>query len=481
MTAVEDREKTTAGNLSVMTLTAMVVGSMVGAGVFSLPARFGTATGAAGAIIAWLVAGVGMLMLALVFQNLAVRKPQLDAGVFAYAKAGFGDYVGFNSAFGYWASAATGNTFYWVFIMTTLGAAFPSLGHGDTILAAALSSVGVWTFHVLISRGVKDAAVVNRIVTIAKLIPILVFLVVMVIAFDGGVFSANFTAGLGDAPAEPLFAQVKSTMIITVFVFLGIEGASVYSRYAKRREDVGRATVLGFLSVLAVFASVTLLSYGSLPRTDIAGLRQPSMAPMLESVVGHWGSVFISVGVVVSVLGAYLAWTLMAAEVLYIPATMSDMPRFLRRQNSAEAPVVALIITSAFVQLLIVVVLFADDALNFMLDLCTSLALVPYLLSGAYALKLAVTRETYAAQARTRDLAISALAVVYSLFLVVAAGPKFLLLSCIVYAPGTILYVKARRENGLQVFRPFELALCVVIALGAVVGIVSLATGAITI
>jgi arginine:ornithine antiporter/lysine permease len=104
--------------MTLPTLTAMVVGSMVGAGVFSLPARFGTATGVVGAVVAWIIAGIGMLMLAYVFQNLAIRKPDLDAGVFAYAKAGFGDYIGFNSAIGYWASACVGNTFYWVFIMT---------------------------------------------------------------------------------------------------------------------------------------------------------------------------------------------------------------------------------------------------------------------------------------------------------------------------------------------------------------------------
>src|SRR4051795_6414226 len=114
-TAAENDSKVT-----LPTLTAMVVGSMVGAGVFSLPARFGVATGVYGALAAWVVAGTGMLMLAFVFQTLAMRKPALDAGVFAYAKAGFGDYVGFNSAFGYWASACVGNVFYWVFIMTTI-------------------------------------------------------------------------------------------------------------------------------------------------------------------------------------------------------------------------------------------------------------------------------------------------------------------------------------------------------------------------
>src|SRR5689334_24235013 len=102
--------------LPVMTLAAMVVGSMVGAGVFSLPRNFAQATGVYGALIAWAIAGLGMLMLAFVFQTLAVRKPELDAGVYAYAKAGFGAYPGFFSAFGYWASACVGNVTYWVLI-----------------------------------------------------------------------------------------------------------------------------------------------------------------------------------------------------------------------------------------------------------------------------------------------------------------------------------------------------------------------------
>src|SRR3712207_5055640 len=77
--------------MSLPTLTGMVVGSMVGAGVFSLPARFGVATGILGSLIAWAIAGTGILMLAFVFQNLAIRKPELDSGVFIYAKAGFGE------------------------------------------------------------------------------------------------------------------------------------------------------------------------------------------------------------------------------------------------------------------------------------------------------------------------------------------------------------------------------------------------------
>jgi arginine:ornithine antiporter/lysine permease len=131
------------GKMGVLTLAGMVVGSMVGAGVFSLPARFGVATGILGSLIAWGIAGAGMLMLAFVFQNLAVRKPHLDSGVFIYAKEGFGDYVGFNSAIGFWASAISGNAFYWVFIGATLGGFFGGFGDGNTVLAIALGTVGV--------------------------------------------------------------------------------------------------------------------------------------------------------------------------------------------------------------------------------------------------------------------------------------------------------------------------------------------------
>lgn len=471
-----------ANKVSLPTLTAMVVGSMIGAGVFSLPARFGRATGVFGAIVAWTVAGLGMLMLAYVFQNLAVRKPKLDAGVFAYAKAGFGDYIGFNSAFGFWASACVGNCFYWVFIMATVSAAFPALGQGDTILAVVISSVAIWLFHVLIARGVKEAASINRIVTIAKVIPILVFIVVVAVAFKGGTFADNWWGG-EEASFSTLLDQVKATMIITTFVFLGIEGATVYSRYAKKREDVGRATVIGFLSVLAVFASVTLLSYGVMPRSELAVAEQPSMASVMEDVVGQWGSVFIRIGVVVSVLGAYLAWTLMSAEVLYIPATNDDMPRFLKRMNKSGTPIAALIMTSTMIQIFLLITLTSDDALNFMLDLCTSLSLIPYLLAASFALKMTAQRDTYEndAAARKRQLVVSGLATFFTLFLIYTAGGKFLLLSCVIYAPGTVLYVMARRENGRQVFRPFELALCVVLVAGAIAGIVSLATGAITI
>ncbi|MFI5894107.1 basic amino acid/polyamine antiporter [Actinoplanes sp. NPDC051513] len=480
---VADPPVVTPGKMSLPTLTAMVVGSMVGAGVFSLPARFGVATGILGSLIAWAIAGAGMLMLAFVFQNLAIRKPNLDSGVFIYAKAGFGDYAGFNSAIGFWASAIAGNAFYWVFITATLGGLFSGFGDGDTILALALSTVGVWLFHYLIARGIRDAAVINRIVTVFKILPILVFIVVLFVAFDAGIFADNWTAtGYGDLGS--LNEQVRSTMIITTFVFLGIEGASVYSRYAKRRADVGKATVIGLLSVLSIFSLVTLSSYSVMAQPEIAATRQPSMIGLFEHVVGDWGRWFISIAVIVSVLGAYLAWTLMAAEVMYIPAHNEDFPAFLGKENDKKTPITALVVSSLAVQALLAVTLVLTDALNFMLDLCTSLALIPYFLASAYALKLGLTGESYedvAARTRRKEAIFAGIATAYTLFLFEAAGLKFLLLCTVVLAPATLLYVKARSERGRRLFTPTEIVLCVLIVAAGIIGVVGLWTGFIAI
>lgn len=463
--------------LPVLVLAGMVVGSMVGAGVFSLPGTFAGATGVVGALVAWTLAGAGMFALVLVFQRLAMRKPELDSGVYAYAKAGFGDYVGFFSAFGYWASGCAGNVTYLVLIGSTIGALFPAFGQGNTVLAVVVSSGLVWLFHILIQRGVPQAAIVNTIVAVAKVLPLVVFLVLIVtVGFSWETFSANLW-GSGSPDLGSLAGQIQQTLLLTVFVFLGVEGASVYSRYAKNRRDIGRATLLGFVSVLILFSLITVLSYGVAPRADIGGMREPSVASVLALAVGPWGYAFISVGLVVSVLGAYLSWTLMASEVLFTSARNEDAPRFLAHTSTRGVPIMAMLLTSLLVQTLLVVTLFAENAFTFAVSMCSSLALVPYVLTAGYGLKLETPAGDDPGGRSRRGLTAALIATVYTLFLVVAAGPQYLLVTFLIYAPGTILFAIARRQRGLRVFRPWEAVLCVVAVLLALAAIVSLAAG----
>ena len=468
--------------LSLFALTGMVVGSMVGAGIFNLPGRFATATGPFGAIIAWAIAGTGMYMLARVFQALAEKKPDIDSGVFAYAKAGFGDYMGFLSAFGYWLGSCLGNVFYWVLIGSTLGRFFPeTFGDGSTAIAIIVSLAGIWAFHFMILRGVEQATFINSVVTVAKIVPIIVAILAMVFAFHYTQFSENFFGGVG-MPEKTLVAQVRDTMLITVFVFLGIEGASVYSRFAQKRSDVGTATILGFVGVTGLMVAVTLLPYATAPRAAIAGVQQPSLAGALELVVGHWGAVLISIGVLVSVLGAYLAWSLICAEVLFAAAKSQDMPKLFAAQNGNRVPANALWLTNIVVSLFVISTYWSRDAFNFMLDMTSVTALLPYLLVAGYGVLIARSGEGYETTPgeRGRDQLFAWIAVVYTLFMFVAAGLKYVLLVAVLFVPGTVLYLWARREQNARLFTSVELIILAVTLVAGLAGFVGLLTGAIT-
>ena len=467
--------------ISVWALTALVVGSMVGAGIFTLPAAFGRATGVVGGLIAWAIAGVGMLMLAFVFQNLAQRRPDLDSGVFIYAKAGFGHYIGFLAALAFWASTCVGNVSYFVLIKSTLGTFFPIFGDGNTVQAVAVSSVIIWLFHFMILRGVQQATGLNTIVTIAKIVPILVFVFILLFAFDPQEFAANWLGGEGYS--EPLWQQVRSTMLVTVFVFIGIEGASIYSRYAEKRSDVGVATVLGFVGVLCLLIMVTVLPFGLLPRAELAALRNPSMAGALEVVVGRWGNIFVSIGLIISVLGAYLAWTLFAAEVPFMAAKSNLMPNFLNHENAQKVPSRSLWMTNIVVQSFLIITLFAQNAFTLALELTSAMSLIPYLLVAAYALKLALTRETYEQDASRRipEMIISLVATAYAILMLVAGGLEKLLLAALILAPGTILFFLARREQNSRVFGFWELVVFTVTVIAALTALYGFATGRITI
>lgn len=441
--------------LSLGLLTALVVGSIIGSGIFGLPQNMAAGAGAGAVLIGWLITGVGMLSLALLYQMIALRKPELNNGVYAYARAIAGDYVGFNSAWGYWVSAWLGNVGYLVAAFGALGYFFPAFGEGNTTAAVIGASVVLWVVHGLVLKGIKGAAVLNAVVTVAKVLPLLLFIVLVALAFQVDVFTLSLW---GDAKLGSVLDQVKSTMLVTVWVFIGIEGASVYSARARHRADVGKATIAGFLITLALLMAVSLLSLGIMSQPDLAGLKNPSMAGVLEKAVGTWGAVLIYVGVIVSVGGGFLAWTLLAAESLFTPAGDGVMPRALARQNAQEVPANAMWLTSGMVQVFLLVTLFSKASYLALISLSTAMILLPYLFSAVYGLVLSLRHEGAAGAARGIDLPITALATVYCVWLLYAAGPKYLLLSALLYAPGALVFMLAKREQGKPLFRAFEWA-----------------------
>ncbi|AKJ98964.1 amino acid APC transporter [Pseudomonas chlororaphis] len=471
----------TPGKLRLGALVALVVGSMIGGGIFSLPQNMAASADVGAVLIGWAITAVGMLTLAFVFQTLANRKPDLDGGVYAYAKAGFGDYMGFSSAWGYWISAWLGNVGYFVLLFSTLGYFFPMFGEGNTVAAVVGASVLLWAVHFLVLRGIKEAAFINLVTTVAKVVPLALFVLIAVFAFRLDIFTSDIW-GAKNPQLGSVMNQVRSMMLVTVWVFIGIEGASIFSARAERRSDVGKATVIGFITVLLLLVLVNVLSLGIMTQPELAKLQNPSMAAVLEHVVGHWGAVLISVGLIISLLGALLSWVLLCAEILFAAAKDHTMPAFLRRENANHVPANALWLTNAMVQLFLVVTLFSASTYLSLIYLATSMILVPYLWSVAYALLLAVRGETYqnALAERRKDLFIAAVALVYAVWLLYAGGIKYLLLSALLYAPGAVLFAKARHEVGQAVFTAVEKLIFTAVVAGALVAAYGLYAGFLT-
>jgi arginine:ornithine antiporter / lysine permease len=438
--------------LGLLPLTALVVGSMIGGGVFSLPQNMAKGASPGAVVIGWIISGIGILALALVYRNLAIRKPELDAGPYAYARAGFGDFIGFNSAWGYWLSAWLGNVSYAVLIFGALSYFFPAFGaEGNTWQAVLGASVLLWAIHALILVGVREAAIVNAVTTIAKLAPLFIFVVALLVVFNMPSFTLDFW-GTGTPSLGSIVDQVKSTMLVTLWVFIGIEGASVVSGRADTRRHVGAATIFGFLTALAIYVLVSLLSYSAMTQAELAGLpTAASMANVLEKVVGPWGSVLIRIGLVISVVGAFLSWTLFAAEIPYRAAEDGLMPGVFSTENRNGSPSGALWVTNILVQLFLLITLYSNATYLALYYMSATAILVPYVLSGAYAVKSSLENG-----GDRSTLFFGAIATVYGAWLIYAAGPNYLLMVSLLYAPGILVYISASKAQRRRAFNAVD-------------------------
>lgn len=441
--------------LGLPALTAIVLGSMIGAGVFSLPQNMASVASPAAVMIGWTITGVGMIFLALSFQKLAFHRPAVDSGVFGYAKAGFGDFVGFCSAWGYWLSAMLANVSYLVIVFSTLGMLFDTpdnimFGQGNTWLSVAGASCLLWMVHALVLRGVQTAALINMVTTFAKLVPLILFILCALFAFSWDTFTVDFT-GLHFGEQHDLMSQVKATMLVTVWVFIGIEGAVVVSSRAKNRKDIGRATILGLLTALSIYVFVTLLSMGVIKPVELASYQNPSMAKVLTSMIGPWGQYIVSIGLLISVCGAFLSWTVLASEAPYLCAKEKMFPAKYGELNEAGSPVRPLTLTNVWIQISLIFVMFAGSTYDTLLIIASEMILVPYFLVGAFTLKIAIEEKN-----RGSLLFIGLGASIYGLWLLYASGLNYLMLSAVLYVPGLYFYIQAKREQGIDPFKGKE-------------------------
>ncbi len=440
---VEQPGYTLKNTLSLTALTALVLSSMVGAGVFSLPQNMAEVASPMALIIGWCITGVGILFLAFSLLLLSRIRPDLDGGIFTYAKVGFGEFVGFCSAWGYWLCAVVANVSYLVIVFAAISFFTDTpdniiFGDGNTWQALIGESILLWIVHYLVLRGVQTAAGINKLATLAKLVPLGLFVILAFLAFKLDIFNADFS---GIELGVPVWQQVKDTMLITLWVFIGIEGAVVVSARAKNRRDVGLATIFAVSSALIIYILVTLLSLGIMPQAELAQIKNPSMATLMVNLIGSSGDIIIAAGLIISVCGAYLSWTIMAAEVPYIAAQYQSFPKIFNKLNTNDAPSSSLWLTNGAVQLSLVLIWLSGSNYNTLLTIASEMILVPYFLVGAFLIKVALERHNKAL------FAVGFVASTYGLWLLYASGLINLLLSVVLYAPGILVFLYARSQQ----------------------------------
>jgi len=446
-----------------------VVGAIIGGGAFALPQNLSASAQVGAILIAWTITLVGIIGLSFVFVQLNQIKPELKGGIYTYAKEGFGHFVGYISAWGYWLTAWIGNVSYAVLMFEALGFFFPIFGDGNSIQAIIAASAFLWIIHFLILSGIRQAALINGITTVAKVIPIILFIILCFTAFKWHNITVNFWGdGLGS-----VFSQLKSTMLVTLWVFVGIEGAVVYSSRAEKNSCVTKATLSGLILTATLYILISFLSLGVLGQPALSGLKNPSMAYVLEAIVGTWGAVLVNIGLVISLAGAWLGWTLLSAELPYVASEDHVLPKILSKENKNKSPSGSLWLTNILVQIFLLIVFFSHGTYLALLKLATSCILLPYLFSGMFAIKLLFTDAAYKNKhkLKIKNGSLALLGTVYAIFMIYSAGMHYVVLGSILYLLGVPLYIWARHEAKQKIFTWYEYIILFVLVIGGAASI----------
>ena len=446
----------TTGKLGFWGLTALVFGLMVGVGIYNLPQNMAAVASPASVFMAWIITAAGILPLVIAFKWLSDKYPQYNAGIYQYAQAGFGNYIGFNIAWGYWLCTAFSNVAYGVMLNDAFGAFFPSLlRHGwETVV---FGSVLIWLMYYIVAMGIKTAKIVNTLLAGVKVMMLVFIIITFAMLFNSDLFSYNLVQNQSLTASGG--TQIKSTMMVTLFCFFGVEGAVMMS---------ARAGIAGFVISLILYMAVSLLCYGLLSRVDLSELPDPSIAYILKETCGAWAYWFVISAVIVSLIGGWVAWTLVVAQVPYEASTVGILPPVFRRMNDKGMPTFGLFASSIVMELFLLLVVMADDVYLAALHI-TGLMIIPcYLFTGLFLLKKADS-------AGMKIVAVVTTA--FCLWMAYAGGLLELFMTSIFYLSGIGFYLKARKigkNKNFPVFTRKERYLLYAIVISSVITLILL-------
>lgn len=433
----------TTGKLGFWGLTALVFGLVVGVGIYNLPQNMASVASPGAVILSWLVTSAGILPLVILFKWLSRRFPQYNAGLYQYAQAEFGNYAGFNIAWGYWLCTAFSNVTYGVMLNDSFGAFFPFLlKHGwETVV---FGSILIWMMYFLVVSGVKTAKIVNTTLAAIKIVMLVFIICVFIIFFNAGLFDSDFWGS--HSSLGPLHDQVKGTMMVTLFCFFGVEGAVMMSARAKRSSDVGKAGIVGFIIAVVLYLCVSVLCYGLLSRNELSGLYDPSIAYILRATCGDWAYWFVISAVIVALLGGWVAWTLVVAQVPYEAAVVKILPKRFLRLNRHDMPSYGLMASSVAMEFFLILVVMADDVYMTALRI-TGLMIIPcYFFTELFSIKNADTISIKC---------VAWISTLFCIWMAYAGGIIDMIVTSLFYLFGTGFFIAARKEYKQKEHRIF--------------------------
>jgi len=426
--------------LGIWMCTALVVGNMVGSGIFLLPASLGAYGGVS--IFGWLFTTAGAMLLALTFARLARALPRAG-GPYAYTRAAFGDFPAFLVAWGYWVSICAGNAAIAVALVGYLGFFWPAIatspGRGAVAAVAA-----IWLLTAVNARGVRTAGWVQLVSTVLKLAPLVAIGTVGLLFLRRDNFVPFNVSGQGT------FAAVWATAALTLWAFMGLESATIPADDVERPDrTIPRATLLGTAASAAVYVLATVAVMGVIPAAALATSGAP-FADAASRMWGPWAAGAVAAGAAVSCFGALNGWTLLLGQMPLAAAMDGLLPGLFGKLSARGTPALALVLSSVLVTL-VVATNYARGLVaefTFIIRLSTLTALLAYVFST---LALAVSRVRVRApipgEPTASRLAVPLLAFAYSLWAVAGVGREALLWGSVTLLLGIPIYLGVVRRR----------------------------------
>ena len=423
--------------IGLWTSTALVVGNMIGSGVFLLPASL-AAFGGIG-LLGWLGSSAGAIALALLFSNLSKIIPNALGGPYAYTRSGLGDFAAFLVAWGYWISIWCTNAAIAVTFVSYSTVFFPILAT-NSLLSVGTGLGAVWLLTWVNTLGVKEAGRVQIITTILKLVPLLSVSIVGLFYMDVDNFSPFNISN------ESNFSAITATATLTLFAFLGLESATIPSGDIHEPEKtIPKATIIGTILTIVVYVLGSVAVMGMIPALEL----KDSNAPFADAAALIWGDsarYWVAAGAIVSTFGALNGWILLQGQMPRAASRDNLFPKIFKRENKKGSPSMGIVISSVLISALMMMNFTKGltATFTFMVLLTTVAVLVPYLFSAA-SYGVILLQNKYWRKESFSKVILAVVAFAFSMWAIVGSGQETVYWGFIAILAGIPFYIWMKR------------------------------------